>query len=702
MAGIEMTGLASGLDTKSLVNKLMEVERSPIYNKQNEIKKAQEEKKHWEEIGSQVKTFKTVTNDMVLNQTFKKKVAEVSNDKVVGVEIGPSAQKGTYVLEDIKLAKAGSATSNGEIKFDGGTGYNITSGKLDVRGVSAKFIDMFLSPIGNMDFNKIGFKINGKEINIDSSDTLGTFINKINSSGAGVKASFNSQERRFRIESLDNKPLQMDADNKEFLRGLEISKFAGQKVENLVEPDYKKKISEINGLSNIKRGYFTVNDYTVEVNPETDSIEDVVTKLNKDGSPVKAYFDGVSGKMSIVASTAGDDLIFQDDTSNLMNSLGFTNKDSKGIRREKATVYEGQKASFTMDGIKYERNSNDITLNGTKINLKGNSAEGEKITVKIDSDYDGMVDKIKKFIEQYNTTVGLLNTKTEKDGPLQGDTTANTISNNLRTYMASSVNGVESKFSQLALVGISTSGKDAEITVNEDKLRQALMENTKEVEKLFTQMGNSKGNEIISNGNGTKTKFYSKDYNVSDIDNIQIKVGNDIYRSGDSKYKLMKKSDLEDLKVSKVDLIKHVINGEIKSKADLDAALGKGIPKNTAVIDDVTGEIEFGSAPSTGKAIIIESNKSLNYSRYGFSEGIVNKIDNYLRPMSTYNGTFDRQAKFIDNRVKEMNDWISRTEDRIKMREDALKSQFTAMEGSIQNSNAQSSWLQGQISQLGG
>ena len=70
--------------------------------------------------------------------------------------------------------------------------------------------------------------------------------------------------------------------------------------------------------------------------------------------------------------------------------------------------------------------------------------------------------------------------------------------------------------------------------------------------------------------------------------------------------------------------------------------------------------------------------------------------------MVTYNGTLDRQAKAIDNRITQMNDWISKTEDRLKMREDALKSQFTSMEGSIQNSNSTSNWLSGQIAQLGG
>ena len=696
MAAIEMTGLASGMDTKSIVNQLMEIERRPIYLKQNEINKVQTEKKHWQEIGTQVKAFRTTAIDMNLKNPFNKKIASVSDEKILSVEIGPNAKKGTYVLEDVKLAKAGSASSDGRVKFSGGIDSNITSDRLNIKGVNTKFIDMFMNPINRMKFSEIGFKINGKEISIDSGDTLGTFINKINDSDAGVKASFNPEDKRFRIESTNGKALEMDATDKSFLRELKISQFAGGKTDNLVQPDYKKKLFTVSGLSDVQRGFFTINDYTVEVNPSADSLETIVAKLNKSGSPVKAIFDGESGKMSIVASKPGDDLVFQDDTTNLMRVLGFANPNNK------ATIYEGQKASFVMDGVKYERSSNDVTLDGMKINLKSNTPMGERITLKIDNDVDGMVQKIKKFVEDYNKTVEIINKKTEKDGPLQGNTTANTLSNNLRTYMANSVNGLESQYSQLALIGIGTTGKEATLQINEEKLRKALGENPAEVEKLFLQMSSGKGNERVSIGDGDKTKFTPTNYNVTDINNIQIKVGDRVYKADDDKYRIMKRSELPGIETDRLDIIKQVVSGEIRNKFDLEIKQGKRVPDNVVVIDDVTGAMEFGKAPGRGEEILIETNKKLSKSNYGLNEGIAIKVENYLKPMAIYNGTLDRQSKAIDDRVRQMNDWIARTEDRLKMREEALKSQFSTMEGSINYSNSQSNWLRGQISQLGG
>ncbi len=98
MATLQMTGLASGLDTRTMVNKLMELERRPIYLKQQEIQKVEFEKKHWNEIGKQVKTFKSTVQDMSRDNVFRRKKSEISDEKIVNVELGPSAKKGTYII----------------------------------------------------------------------------------------------------------------------------------------------------------------------------------------------------------------------------------------------------------------------------------------------------------------------------------------------------------------------------------------------------------------------------------------------------------------------------------------------------------------------------------------------------------------------------------------------------------------------------
>ncbi len=698
MATLQMTGLASGLDTRTMVNKLMELERRPIYLKQQEIQKVEFEKKHWNDIGKQVKTFKSTVQDMSRDNVFRRKKSEISDEKILGVELGPSAKKGTYIIENIKLAKPGQATSNAEVPLEKEIKTNITSGKLGIRHVNTKFIDMFLSPFGNMEFGDIGFKINKQEINIEASDTLGTFINKINASGAGVRASFDNETRRFKIESESAKTIQISAEKASFLRGLEIDQYNGKKVENYVEPEYKQVMSNVDNLKNIKRGFFTINDFTVEVNPDFDSVDSIVQKLNGEGSPVKAYYDESTNKLNLVAREAGDDILIQDDTSDFLDVMGLLKKNPIG-RREKVTIYEGEKATFTIDGIKYERDSNDIIFNGIKINMLATTEGNEKVTINIDNDYEAMVGKIDEFVKGYNDTIALINTKTVKDGPLQGNTTANTLSSTLRRHIGNSVNGVESKYSQLALIGIATMGKEPNLNVNYNKLKAALEDNPIEIEKLFTQMGQTSGSEVVATGNGERNKFYTLNYNGVNPKDIQVRVGNKVY-STDGKYKLMKKSELQKLKVSKTDMIKYVMNGDIKSKADLDARLGKGVPSNAVVIDDVTGALEFGNPPGNGENIVIESSKNVNQSRYGNAEGIATKLSNYLSPFVDYGGTFDRQSKAFDSRIDQMNDWIARTDDRLKMREDALKRQFASMEGSMQYSNSQSSWLAGQIAQL--
>lgn len=696
MSKLQMTGLVSGMDTKSMVDKLMELERKPIYLKQEEIQKVTFEKKHWEEIGKQVKQFKGVAQDFSKDNVFRKKLSTVSEEGVVEVELGPSAKNGKYTIEDIKLAKAGQATSEFEVPLQKEVKTHIESGKLGIRNMNTRFIDMFLSVFGNMEFDEVGFKVNGQEIEVDAADSIGTFINKINASGTGVKGSFDPEKNTIRLESEDNSPIEITADDKTFLRGLKLNKYNGKKIKNNVDAESKQSMAGVSALNDIKRGFFTINDYTVEVNPDFDSVEDVVRKLNDDTSPVRAFYDENAGKLNLVSKVAGDDLFVQDDTSGFLEKMGIV-KNNAPIGRDVTTLFEGQKASFVIDGIKYERNSNDIIFNGMKLNFLSNM-ENKTITLNVDNDYDAMVKKIEEFVDQYNQTAEIINSKTVKDAPLQGNTTANTLASRLRLFMGSSVNGVESKYSQLALIGINTTGKEHNLVINYDKLKTALRENTKEVEKLFIQ-DSLDLRELVGKGDGKNKKFISSKNAQADPKDIQVRVGNKVY-SKNGKNKLLLKSELERKKLSKVDMIKYVINGDIRSKADLDIHLGKGVPENAAVIDDVTGAIELGKAPDKNEEVIIESARSINKSKYGFSEGIANKVNNYLNPFVTYGGTFERQSKAFDSRINQMNDWIARTDERLTMREDALKRQFAGMEGSMSSSNAQSSWLSGQIAQL--
>lgn len=696
MSKLQMTGLASGIDTKSMVDKLMELERKPIYLKEQEIQKVKFEKKHWEEIGKQVKQFKSVAQDFSKDNVFRKKLSTVSEEGVVEVELGPSAKNGKYTIEDIKLAKAGQATSEFEISLEKEIKTHIESGKLGIRNMNTRFIDMFLSVFGNMEFEDVGFKINGQEIEVEASDSIGTFINKINASGTGVKGSFDPEKNTIRLESEDNSPIEITADDRTFLRGLKLSKYNGKKIKNNIDSESRQSMANVSALNGIKKGLFTINDYTVEVNPDFDSVEDIVRKMNEDSSPIRAFYDENAGKLNLVSKVAGDDLFVQDDTSGFLEKMGIV-KNNAPLGRDVTTLFEGQKASFIIDGIKYERNSNDIIFNGMKLNFLSNM-ENKTITVNVDNDYDAMIKKIEEFVDQYNKTADIINSKTVKDAPLQGNTTANTLASRLRLFMGNSVNGVESKYSQLALIGISTTGKEHNLVINYDKLKAALRENTKEVEKLFTQ-DDLNLREVLGRGDGKNKKFISLKNAQIDPKDIQVRVGNKVY-SKNGKNKLLLKSELERKKLSKVDMIKYVINGDIRSKADLDIHLGKGVPANAAVIDDVTGAIELGKAPDKNEEIIIESSRNINKSKYGFSEGIANKVNNYLNPFVTYGGTFDRQSKAFDSRINQMNDWIARTDERLTMREDALKRQFAGMEGSMSSSNAQSSWLSGQIAQL--
>ena len=90
--GIQMTGMASGMDTNSMVQKIMEVERKPIYLKQREIMKTQQKKKEWQEIEKKVKNLRNSAADLKFSSTFEaKKVSSTNEAKASATAVNSAA-----------------------------------------------------------------------------------------------------------------------------------------------------------------------------------------------------------------------------------------------------------------------------------------------------------------------------------------------------------------------------------------------------------------------------------------------------------------------------------------------------------------------------------------------------------------------------------------------------------------------------------
>lgn len=108
MAGIQMSGLASGLDTASLISQLMQVERLPRFRVERQQAAVQQRQDLLKELNTKLKTLKNAATDLNSPMVWSPTRAAVSDDSArVGVRSsGTTMTPGTYDVEVTQLATA--------------------------------------------------------------------------------------------------------------------------------------------------------------------------------------------------------------------------------------------------------------------------------------------------------------------------------------------------------------------------------------------------------------------------------------------------------------------------------------------------------------------------------------------------------------------------------------------------------------------
>jgi flagellar hook-associated protein 2 len=118
--------------------------------------------------------------------------------------------------------------------------------------------------------------------------------------------------------------------------------------------------------------------------------------------------------------------------------------------------------------------------------------------VSVSADLNPVIDRIKQFVDQYNSTYSFIQEKLGKDAALQGNGSLMRLAMDLRTRTTDPVAGTPAgQLDQLALLGITTdnSGK---LIVDENKLRTALETKPDQVEKLFTATQDTDGRDGVA------------------------------------------------------------------------------------------------------------------------------------------------------------------------------------------------------------
>lgn len=474
-------GLITGLDTNNLIAQLVAIDRQPIARVQQRITALETQRTAVRDLRSQLLTLRNRVQDFRLNNIFNAFNSSSSTPEVLTSTVTSSNPVvGAFAVDVSKLASATTAQSSARM----GAAIN-PAVALNSAGIT--------TPIEGGTFT-----INGVQFNVDpATDSLDDVLADINGSAAGVTATYNAGTDTVTFANsgvADTNLINFGADDDDsnFLEAIAITQatqFTGgggsteaSSTRNLGAIEASEALNSISFANGaVTAGTFSINGISFAVDPSTESLTDIIARINSSDARVSASYDGTTDSIRFVSQTLGSRTIRFGAVGDTSNFLSITNLTA-------ATQSAGDDAEFTINGgATQTRNTNEISdaITGVTINLLSTGTS----TVTVNSDTDAVVEKIQEFVTEFNAATANIRELTGNTGTLRGDGGIRSIESFLRDKIFSQVSGV-GNFDSLLAIGISTGGDfDAStggvLEVDADKLREALADNRQNVKDLF-------------------------------------------------------------------------------------------------------------------------------------------------------------------------------------------------------------------------
>ena len=292
-------GLASGMDIDSLVEKLMQAERAPLYKLQQKKSSYEWQRDAYRGVNTKLKAFSDtyLFDNFVLSSNFVKKSTTINgaNKDKLSITASSSASGSLNIQSVDKLA---SAATTGAKSLQSTT-YRNAKGT-DSLG------DLGIFPSGETT-KTLKFNIDGettpKEITINTTTTVDEFITDLKSAGF-TNAKYNESTGRFELGATNTSIKIADESTANSLKELGFTTSFNSTALKVGDDLATKatKVSELNiqlptSFDYQLDGGAKAIDFSNLTNDST--IEEVLAKFNEVGTGLSASFDANKGTISI-------------------------------------------------------------------------------------------------------------------------------------------------------------------------------------------------------------------------------------------------------------------------------------------------------------------------------------------------------------------------------------------------------------------
>lgn len=513
MAGLQLSGLASGLDWKSLVDQLIQLERTSVT--QLELDKITNTSRltSLSTVGTRLNDLKTAATALKADGLFSGRTATVgSGSSSWSASAADGAVIGTHSFVVTNLATQAKLTGAADI----GSGIAATS---DVSGVT-------LSSLGTSSAVTAGvFTINGAQVTVDTTDSLQDLFDAISTAtGGDVTASYDAATDRITLASGSATPIQLGAAN-DTSNFLSVARLYSNGTDTIQSSTALGSVSLSATLDNARlrtavtavdadgKGSFTINGVSIDYDVDADSLSTVIARINASSAGVTATFDSATDRLVLTNKATGNlGIAVSEAAGGLLGALGLTSG---------TTFTAGENATFTVNGgATLTSTSNTFTADTHGITgLSVTATTEETQTVTVAADTADMKSKIEDFIKKFNAVQTFIDEQT-RITTSNGKVTAGTLASNrevqnwaqqLRRTAFAAVTGVTGTIQRLEHLGIDFTTGTSELAIKDSaKLEAALRDQPDDVEEFFStpttgfvaQLDSLFASYIGSDGNG--------------------------------------------------------------------------------------------------------------------------------------------------------------------------------------------------------
>lgn len=494
LSGINFSGLSSGIDTESIISRLMQLEAIPIQRLQQRQAVLTQRQGLLNQFKSKLTALSSAAGALNSATAFNPLSATSSKTDVATITSSTGSVAGTFQLEVFKLAQSQKIATSAQ------------TSATTALGLSGSFT------------------VNGKGVTIGSSDTLTTVAQKINGANAGVSAGI--------IDGgSGNAYLTLTSSATGVAAKIQIGDLSGGVAETLGlvtgagalrEPiaggatsmgfaSATTNLSSLLNLSGAGSKTFNLNGTDVTVDFDTTSLQGVANAINVAATGVTATVRSVTVNGVTTQKLDLTGLTTWTDADHALEALGIV---QRGYGNQ---MVSAQDAEFKIDGVSLTSATNTVTTvipGATLTLLKANATTPETSTISLSRDNGAVKDKIKGFADAYNDLLKYVrdnskfDDKTFKTGGLFGDSTVSLVESSISGALFNTPPGLVGTFTNLTQIGF---GLDAEgmITVNDTRLDAALSNNVDALGTLFRAVGSSSNSQLTYLASTSKTRASS-------------------------------------------------------------------------------------------------------------------------------------------------------------------------------------------------